>query len=332
MRVLVTGGGGFLGSAICRRLLLRGDEAIACQRSAAPELERLGAKVVRGDLQDAALIGQAAAGCDAVIHTAGKAGPWGPDCDYHAVNVTGTENVIAACRTHGIRHLVHTSSPSVTHCGGDIEGGDESLPYPGHFPAAYPATKALGEQMVLAANGENLKTVALRPHLVWGPGDPHLLPRLLERTAGGRGLKLPGGNKLIDTVYVDNAAQAHLLALDCLVNNGPCAGKAYFISNGEPKTQAEIIGALLEAAGREVKIGSVSPTVAKAAGAIVETAWKALRLKSEPPITRWAAEQLSTAHWYDISAARRDLGYEPEISIAEGLQRLRRHLTTNTRS
>jgi nucleoside-diphosphate-sugar epimerase len=328
MKVLVTGGGGFLGGAVSRQLLARGDQVVAYQRSAAPELENLGAEVVRGDLGNCDLLASAVAGCDAVIHTAGKAGPWGPYEEYFAVNVTGTENVIAACREHGIRYLVHTSSPSVAHGGGDIEGGDESLPYPNRLAAAYPATKALGEQRVLAANSDWLKTVVLRPHLIWGPGDPHLLPRLLERTAGGKALKLPGGDKLIDTVYVDNAAHAHLLALDCLANGGPCAGKVYFISNGEPKPQAEIIGALLKAASREVEIGTVSPALAKAAGVVFETIWKTLRLKSEPPITRWAAEQLSTAHWYDISAARRDLGYEPEISITEGLERLKAHLQT----
>jgi nucleoside-diphosphate-sugar epimerase len=321
MRVLVTGGGGFLGSAICRQLLQRGEEVIAYQRSPAPALEARGAQVVQGDLADQAALGQAAVGCDGVIHTAAKAGAWGSYDDYYRPNVEGTDHVISACRKQGVPYLVYTSSPSVVHGGGDIEGGDESLPYPERFTAPYPATKALAEQRVLAANGPALRTVCLRPHLVWGPGDPHLMPRLLARARRGS-LRLPGVEKLIDTVYVDNAARAHLLALDALRAGTDCAGRAYFISNDDPRPQAEIISLLLQAAGMDVPIRPVSPALAGVAGAVLETAWRVLRLRGEPPLTRWTANQLSTAHWYDISAAKRDLGYVPQVSIEEGLERL----------
>jgi nucleoside-diphosphate-sugar epimerase len=327
MRVLVTGGGGFLGSAICRQLLQRGDEAVAYQRRPAPGIEALGGACVRGDLLDRGRLVQTARACDAVLHTAGKAGVWGSYASYHEANVTGTENVIAACRENGIGLLVHTSSPSVVHGGGDIEGGDESLPYPERFLSPYPATKAQGERLVLAANGESLRTLALRPHLIWGPGDPHLLPRLVHKARGGR-LALPGASRLIDTIYVDNAAHAHLLGLDRLRGGGACCGRTYFVTNGEPLPQGRIIRGLLEAAGLEVRIREVPPALAKTAGAVLESAWKLLRIGSEPPLTRWSAEQLSTSHWYDISAARRDLGYEPLVSIAEGLALLRKYLQT----
>ena len=326
MKVLVTGGGGFLGSAICRQLLKRGDEVVSYQRSPAPELESLGVHVVQGDLGALGTLTVAAAGCNAVIHTAGKAGVWGPYNDYYQANAWGTGNVILACRANEIRYLVYTSSPSVVHGGGDIEGGDESLPYPDHFSSPYPETKAIAEQLVLAANCEQLKTVALRPHLIWGPGDPHLLPRLMAKAANGR-LTLPGPQKLIDTIFVENAASAHLLALECLQKNGPCCGKPYFISNDEPLPQAEIICSLLKAAGMEPEIKPIAPAVAKVAGVLVQTAWKVLHLKSEPPVTKWAAEQLSTAHWYDISAAKRDLGYRPKVSIEQGLKILENFLT-----
>jgi nucleoside-diphosphate-sugar epimerase len=324
MKILVTGGGGFLGSAICRQLLERGDEVIAYQRSPAPGLEMQGATCVRGDLGDGERLERTANGCDAIIHTAGKAGVWGSYESYYQANVLGTENVISACRSAGIAHLVHTSSPSVAHGGGDIEGGDESLPYPEHFSSPYPATKALAEQLVMAANGARLNTVSLRPHLIWGPGDPHLLPRLMAK-AGGGSLALPGGDKLIDTIFIDNAARAHLLALDALQQGRDCRGKTYFISNDEPLPQKEIILGLLSAAGMEPEIRDISPLVAKTAGAVLQTAWKLLRLDSEPPVTKWSAEQLSTAHWYDISAAKRDLGYTVEVSIAEGLEMLGAH-------
>ena len=320
MKVLVTGGGGFLGSAICRQLLARGDEVIAYQRSAANDLEKLGARVVRGDITDADCLNTAAQGVDAIIHTAAKAGLSVNYDDYHAANVTGTKTVLSTCRRNQIKMLVFTSSPSVTHSDGDIEGGDETLPYPETYNSPYPKTKALAEQMVMAANSPELHTVSLRPHLIWGPGDSHLLPKLLERAKSGK-LKLPGPDKLIDTVYIDNAARAHLLALDKLVTQPEtAAGKTYFISNDEPVSQSRIIGGLLKAAGIEVEIQAISPLLAKAAGTLLETGWKIFAIKSEPPLTRWSAEHLSTAHWYDISAAKKDLAYTAEVSIAQGLE------------
>jgi len=325
MRILVTGGGGFLGGAICKALLSRGDTVVAYQRSPAPGLVDLGAECIQGDLQDLDALSRSTAGCNAVIHTAGKAGVWGPYETYHQANVIGTQNVIEACRANDVPYLVYTSSPSVVHRGGDIEGGDESLPYAEHFASPYPATKALGEQLILAANDQQLRTVGLRPHLIWGPGDPHLLPRLVARASRGK-LSLPGGDKLIDTIFVDNAASAHLLALEGLVQGGPCCGKPYFISNDEPLPQAQIIAGLLKAAGLEPEIKAVSPAVAAVAGAVFEFTWRLLRLSSEPPVTRWSAEQLSTAHWFDIAAAKRDLGYQPEVSINEGLEILKAHL------
>jgi nucleoside-diphosphate-sugar epimerase len=324
MNILVTGGGGFLGSAICRQLLARGEQVTAYQRRAAPQLEAQGVRVIQGDLLDRALLGRSAAGCDAVIHTAGKAGVWGAYEQYYQANVVSTDHVISACRDNGVQWLVHTSSPSVVHGGGDIEGGDESLPYPARFTAPYPETKALGEQLVMAANGARLATVCLRPHLIWGPGDPHLLPRLLDKAAGGK-LYLPGPDKLIDTIYVDNAAQAHLQALDALRKGRDCAGKTYFISNDDPRPQKHIIAGLLAAAGLEADIRALSPALVSALAVLIEAAWRVLRLDSEPPLTRWSAAQLSTAHWYDISAAKRDLGYQPLVSIDEGLRRLQEH-------
>jgi nucleoside-diphosphate-sugar epimerase len=330
MKVLVTGGGGFLGSAICRQLLARGDEVIAYQRSAAVELEKLGIRVVRGDINDSELLNATVQGVDAVIHTAAKAGLSVNYDDFYAANVSGTQSVLDACRNNGVRKLVFTSSPSVTHGDGDIEGGDESLPYPATYSSPYPQTKALSEQMVMAANGPDLHTVSLRPHLIWGPGDNHLLPKLLERAKSGK-LRLPGPDKLIDSVYIDNAARAHLLALDKLETRPEIVGgKTYFISNDEPVTQARIIGGLLKAAGVTVDIQAISPRIAIAAGTLLESGWKLFSLKSEPPLTRWSAEHLSTAHWFDISAAKRDLGYSADISIDEGLKRLANTYQSNT--
>ena len=324
MRILVTGGGGFLGSAICRQLAAAGHEVLAFQRSPAPELEPLGIRCVEGDIADRSAVGAAAAGCDAVVHTAGKAGIWGDAADYLRINVDGTANVIRACRKHGIGILVHTSSPSIVHSGGDMDGGDESVPVAEHFTAPYPASKAAAEKLVLAASDADLRTVALRPHLIWGPDDPHFLPRLVQKARRGS-LALPGPDKLVDTIFVDNAAQAHVQALDELAAAGRCTGKPYFVTNNEPLPQGEIITRLLAAVGMEVKIRAVPVGLAKVAGTVCEFGWRALRVQSEPPVTRFAVEQLATAHWFDTRAAERDFGYRPRITIAEGLERLRAH-------
>ena len=248
MRILVTGGGGFLGSAVCRQLSGLGHHVVAFQRSDANHLARLGIAVARGDISDPSGLARAAEGCDAIVHTAGKAGVWGDAAEYQRINVDGTVNVIEACRQNHIRFLVHTSSPSIVHAGGDIDGADESLPLAEHFTAPYPASKAAAERLVIAANSEQLRTVALRPHLIWGPGDPHILPRLAAKARGGS-LALPGPDKLIDTIFVVNAAQAHVNALQELAGAAHCAGKAYFVTNNEPLPQGEIIQRLLAAIG-----------------------------------------------------------------------------------
>ncbi len=322
MKVLVTGGGGFLGSAISRQLLARGDVVIALQRRAADELAQQGAEIVQGDICDLPLLLASAKGCDAIIHTAGKAGVWGRYEDYHRINVVGTEQIVQTCRKLAIPILVHTSSPSITHRGKDIEGEDESGPVATKFLSPYPATKAAAEQRVLAANCEALMTTALRPHLIWGPNDPHILPHLAASVRRGK-LRLPGADKVIDTVFVENAALAHVLALDELTGRGRCAGRPYYISNDQPMRQDEIIPLLLDAIGIQAEVLPISPRVARTAGAVCETLWKLLRLRSEPPITRFTADQLSTSHWYNINAAKREFGYHAGISIAEGLELLR---------
>lgn len=327
MKVLVTGGGGFLGSAIVRQLVARGDTVRSLTRGHYPELDVLGVETVRGDLADPDVTGRAVAGCDAVIHTAAKAGDWGPAAAYARTNVEGTRCVLAAGRAAGVGRLVHTSTPSVVHTGRDIAGADERLPYATRFPAPYPATKARAEQLVLAANGPALATVALRPHLIWGPGDTQLAPRIIERARQGRLRFVRGGDALIDSTYVDNAAAAHLLALDRVAPGAACAGRAYFISQGEPRPLRDLVNAILAAAGLPPATAMLPFPVAYALGAALEVAFRVLRRADEPPMTRFLAHQLATAHWFDISAARRDLDYEPAVDITTGLERLRHHLT-----
>jgi nucleoside-diphosphate-sugar epimerase len=322
LKVLVTGGGGFLGSAVCRQLSDLGHEVIAFQRRAADHLLSHGVRSVQGDISQIEDLAAAGDGIDAVVHTAGKAGVWGKPADYRRINVLGTQNVIDLCHERSIRWLVHTSSPSIVHAGGDVCGADESIPIADHFNAPYPETKAEAEKRVIAANSDTLKTTALRPHLIWGPGDPHILPRLAQKARRGS-LALPGPDKLIDTIFVENAALAHVLALLELSESARCTGKAYFVTNNEPMPQGEIIRKLLEAIGIEVEIRAVPVGLAMKAGAVCEWAWNALSLKSEPPVTRFSVEQLATAHWFNTEAAKRDFGYEPRFTIDEGLDFLR---------
>ena len=326
MKVLVTGGGGFLGGVIVRMLRERGDEVRSFSRGEYPALTALGAEQVRGGLEDRDAVVAVATGCDIVFHVAAKAGIWGSYHDFFQANVVGTGHVIAACQQNGINRLVYTGSPSVVFDGSDVEGGNESLPYPDFYEAYYPATKALAEQMVLAANSPELAVTSLRPHLIWGPGDNHLVPRIIAKGRAGKLRRIGTRANLVDTVYVDNAARAHLQAADMLAPGSCVAGNCYFISNNEPLPLWEMVNRILAAAAIPPVTRSIPPKLAFAVGCICEAVWGTLRLKGEPPMTRFVAHELASAHWFDISAARRDFGYHPDISIDEGLLRLQQWL------
>jgi len=330
MKALVTGGGGFLGKAIVKLLQARGDEVRSFSRSEHPALAALGVVHYRGELGDADAVARAVEGCDTVFHVAAKAGVWGPYEEFHRANVLGTRNVIAACRRHGIERMVHTSSPSVVFDGRDMEGVDESVPYPQHFEAYYPQTKAEAEQLVLQANNGQLATVALRPHLIWGPEDNHLVPRILERGARGALRRLGKRECLVDTIYIDNAALAHLQAADHLAIGSPVSGKAYFLAQGEPLPLWVVVNRILEAGGLPPVTRTISPELAYRVGAILEKTYLLLRLRGEPPMTRFVARELSASHWFDLGAARRDFGYQAVVSFDAGIERLREWLASRS--
>jgi nucleoside-diphosphate-sugar epimerase len=322
MKILVTGGGGFLGKAIVKLLLEQGADVRSFSRQLYPQLAELGVAQITGNLTDLSAVTKAVEGCSLVYHVAAKAGVWGSFDEYYQPNVVGTKNIIQACRNCNIKRLVYTSSPSVVFDGTDMEGADESAPYPDHYHSYYSQTKAEAEQLVLAANDAVLATVALRPHLIWGPEDNHLVPRILRRGRQGALRKIGSRPCLVDTVYIDNAAKAHVQAAEKLAVGSEVAGKVYFISNAEPLPLWDIVNRILAAGGVSPVTKTISPAVAAGAGWILETFYRMFKLSGEPRITRFVAKELSTAHWFDLTAAKRDFDYYPEISIEEGLKHL----------
>lgn len=322
MKALVTGGGGFLGGAIIDLLLSKGAAVRCLARGEYPRLTKLGVECLRGDVTDQAAAAQACKGCDTVFHVAAKVGMWGRYDDFYSTNVTGTANIIAAAKAAGAARFVFTSTPSVVYAGGDVEGWDETAPYPRSFDSYYAETKAKAERMALAANSPAFATVSLRPHLVWGPGHDHMISRIIAQGKAGKVKRIGGFNKLIDTTYIDDAAAAHWLAAEKLSPGAACAGKAYFISQGDPRPNWDIVNMILAAAGAGPVTRTVPYIAAYAAAAALETAWRLARAGTEPPLTRFVLQQLTTAHWFNISAARRDLGYAPSVSIEQGMKNL----------
>lgn len=356
----VTGASGFIGGKLVERLRTMGRPVRALARRPLPELEKLGAEIVRGDLHDAAALARGCAGAGTVFHVAGRVGVWGPADDFFRVNVEGTRSVLEAARGAGVPRFVYTSSPSVVYNGGDLAGVDESAPLCEAAPCAYPTSKAAAEKIVTAANAPDFATVALRPHLVWGPGDRNVVPRVLALAAKGRLKVVGGGANRVDLSHIDNVVDAHLLAeaalgheagggIPALGDAAPSrrldgwripgvssgvprsalgaqqlspAGKAYFITNGEPVVLWDWINTLLRGLGRPAVTKHVSLRAAYLGGGMMEFLWRVLPLAGEPPMTRFVAKELATDHWFRIDAARRDLGYVPRVSMAEGTRQL----------
>jgi 2-alkyl-3-oxoalkanoate reductase len=323
VNALVTGGGGFLGLYVVEQLIGRGEKVRALCRRRHPALDALGVETVVADLADRESVVAACRGIDVVFHVGGITGMVGPWKPFFQANVLGTQHVVAGCLAHGVGRLVYTSSPSVTFDGRDQRGIDESAPYPRRWMCSYARSKAMAEQHVLAANGRSgLLTCALRPHLIWGPRDRHLLPHVVACARRGWLLRVGDGTNLIDTVYVENAATAHLLAADALARGSPAAGRAYFISQGEPVNCWAWIDEVLALAGAPPVRRSLPLPVACAIGAGYELVYGLLRLRGQPPLSRFLAREMAASHYFDIGLARRDFGYEPKISMAEGMRRL----------
>jgi nucleoside-diphosphate-sugar epimerase len=323
MNALVTGGAGFLGLYITEQLAARGDKIRVMSRHNNPRLAELGVEWQPGDIRDKAACERACAGIDTVFHVAAIPGIWGPWKLFYETNTLGTLCMLDACVKQRIPKFVYTSSPSVIYDGADHLGIDESHPYPTSYLCHYPHTKALAEKAVLAANGQNgLSTVALRPHLIWGPRDTQLIPRLIQRARSGRLMRVGDGTNLISMSYVENVAAAHLQAADKLSPNSPPAGHAYFINELEPVNLWSWIDYLLGHGGLSPVRKKISAGAAYTVGALCEGVYRAFGLRKEPPMTRFLAQQLSGSHYYAVGRAQRDFGYNPAVAVDEGMRRL----------
>lgn len=320
MNALVTGGGGFLGRAIVTRLLARGDAVRIFSRGEYPDLKALGCDCVQGDLRDPQAIRTASADIDVVFHVAAVPGMWGPRERFFSINLAGTENVIAGCRSQKVPRLVYTSSPSVVFAMRDIEGANEELEYPKRYWAHYPESKALAEQRILAAHSTALATCSLRPHLIWGPGDNHIIPMLIKRAKAGKLLQVGEGKNRVDVTYIDNAADAHLLAADALAPESAVGGRAYFIGDQEPVNLWDWIRELLTMLDLPPPTRRIPYRSAYALGGVMEAAYTYLPLRGEPRLTRFLAAQFALSHYFDHRRARTDFGYHPQVSNADGLE------------
>ncbi len=319
--VIVTGGGGFLGKAIVKKLLEKQINVTSFSRTFYPELEKMGVEQIQGDLVNRTDVETALDKIDVVFHVAAKPGIWGPYETFFQANVTGTQNVISACLKNKVKQLIYTSSPSVIFDEFDMENVDESVSYPEKYLAPYPETKAMAEKLVRNAVKKGLNAIILRPHLIWGPEDNHLVPGIIRRA---KTLKRVGRkDDLVDTIYVDNAADAHILAFEKLLENPSLSGNVYFVSQDEPVSKWTMANAFLNAAGYPPIKGHISAKTAYIAGSIFEVVYKLLQIKKDPPMTRFAAKELATSHWFNISKAKKELGYIPRVSTEQGLKKLK---------
>lgn len=329
MKILITGGGSALLKSVAIQLHDRGDDVVALQRRHV-DFERA-ITVVSGDIRDNSSVTDAIRGCDAVIHGAARVGVLGSYNDFYSTNVAGTRTVMEAARANGVQKVVHVSTPSVAHTGQPLIAARAEPAHQGRHTSLYAQTKARGESIALGYNSSTCGVVCVRPHLVWGPRDTQLVGRIVERarTRGPQGIILPNrGSALVDTTYIADAADALVHALDAVDPHAACAGKAYVVAGGEPRTVHDLVESICRAAGVDYRPKSVPAGVALRLGKVVESVWPT-NARREPPITRFIAEQLSTAHWFDLSTTHRDLQWHPRIGIDAGLGLLAEWFTSH---
>ena len=325
MRILVTGGGGFLGTFIIKELLKNSHYMVTnFSRHNYTHLEEMGVPTIKGDLKNPADVERAlSSGFDAIFHVAALAGVWGRYQDYLDINYLGTKNLLEAAEAHGIQRFVYTSTPSVVFGKDDLLGVNEEQPYPKEHLTPYAETKTMAEKLVLQRNnGKTFLTCAIRPHLIWGPGDPHLFPRVIQKGKEGKLRVVGDGENLVDIIYVENAAFAHVLAFEALKPGSRVCGQAYFIGQERPVKLWSFINDILGHMKIEPVMGSIDLQTAYRMGWVLEKIFKVAGIqKPEPPMTRFVALNLGKSHYFSHEKAKRDFGYYPRISIEEGMKR-----------
>lgn len=326
MHVLVIGGGGFLGSRLAHKLLEQGNKVTVLGRKEYPFIDK-SIQCIKADIRDYSSVLHIINGQDTVFHAASVPGIWGDYNDFYSIDVIGTKNILRACLQNNVKKLIYTSSPSVIFRQSDLKNVDEQIGYPQKYLCHYSKTKAIAEKLVLDTNGKReLATVCIRPHLIWGPGDPHLVPRLILRAKKNRLIRVGTGLNRVDMIYIDNAVEAHLMACNKLNLSSPLAGKCYFVSDGHPVILWDWIENLLKNLKLPRIKRSISYNSAATIGLIFEFIYKLFKIKNEPPMTRFLAAQLAKSHYFNISRAINDFGYKPIISQEEGMKRLVAHL------
>lgn len=331
MNVLVTGGGGFIGMALIKRLNAEGHKVTSYSRREYPLHWALGINSIQANITNLETLEEACKEMDIVFHLAAKVGIWGKYDDYYATNVTGTSNVIEACRKQGVKGIVFTSASGVVFDGSDLEGIDETYPYPEKHGSHYMATKAMAEKLVIDANSDQMRTISLRPHLVWGPYDSHLIPGILRRASSGRLRRIGNKEHFIDTTYIDNMIDSLILAAKALESNSEATGRNFFITNGEPARVWDFINSIIQIAGHGPVQKKIPEKIAMMAAGFAEWSHKFFNIHSEPFMTRFAIRELCANHWFDITSAKEMLGYEPRVSYAEGFKHLKEYLKIGQR-
>jgi 2-alkyl-3-oxoalkanoate reductase len=323
VKILVTGATSLLGGAVAQQLRGRGDDVTVFQRRPAG----LGVREVLGDVADRSAVDTAVAGAEVVIHAAARVTVVGPWSAFAEANIAGTANVLDAARSADVDRFVYVSSPSVANAGAALVGAPAGRADPESARDNYSRSKAAAELLALGADRPDFSVVAVRPHLVWGPGDTQLIGRIVSRARQGRLAVIGSGAALIDTTYIDNAADAIVASAD---HAGALGGRALVVSNGQPRPVRELLNRIASAAGLAPPRLRVPVTVARVAGTVIERAWERLHREDDPPITRFLAEQLSTAHWFDQRETREALEWQPEVDLDEGFARLQSWFRTSS--
>lgn len=321
MKALVTGGGGFLGRYIAEMLNERGDQVTVFARGHYPDLAQMGIDLIQGDVADAEAVKVACTGMDAVFHVAAFAWYWGPWEKFYRTNVIGTQNIIDACRSQKVPKLIYTSTPSVVFANHSHEGANESLPYPQKYEANYPKSKAMAEQLVIAANDDTLSTCCLRPHLIFGPRDNNLIVPLAEKAISGQLIQVGDGKNRVDFCFVEDAARAHLQAADALKPGSAVAGSVYFITQDEPVFLWKWLNTVFSVIGAPTVKKRLPLKLVRTVAAILETIHRLMPFLGDPRITRFLASEMAASHHYDISKAKRDFGYQPQHTMAQALEK-----------